>query len=304
MYNYFQKGLSLAITQPIKAAKIVELELNYKARQLNQSYYKFIGTNKGYNLMRSDWDTAIILDACRYDMFEEEYGNILPIGKLTKKTAPGSESREFMKRSFSGMKFHDVVYVTGNPYVTLLPSDTFHAVKLDEAWDDIFSEATPERITETARHAHNEYPNKKIIVHYMTPHLPFVAPKTRKVNEAIGQWRGMYWPEETTREEIRNAYRDNVRVALNHVRMLLEDISGRVIVTADHGEMLGERLRPLPVRAYDHFPSLYVPQLVEVPWLEIESSNRRDIRSDPPIEKLSISEDTKQDRLRALGYLD
>jgi hypothetical protein len=114
----------------------------------------------------------------------------------------------------------------------------------------------------------------------------------------------MFWPERATRGEIQKAYRQNLRLVLDHVADLLAAIEGKVIVTADHGEMLGERLRPIPVRCYDHHPSLYVPELVEVPWLEVSSDSRRSVRPDPPEEVLSIDEESRTRRLRALGYIE
>lgn len=281
----------------------MRLEINYILRHTNQQYYKYSGKPDGYDLMERDWDTAVILDACRYDYFDEEYEQYIQQGGLKKETSPGSESQEFMIKSFKNRELHDTVYITGNPYVTLLDPDVFHAVQLDEAWGDDTSEVPPQKITDQAISAHTEYPNKRIIVHYMTPHLPFVCQNDNQLNHEVSDWRGMYWPEDTTRDKIQTGYRNNVRVVLNEVRELLEYIDGKVVITSDHGELLGGRIRPIPVRGYDHFPSLYVPELINVPWLEIDSSDRRDIQAEAPQDELSVDEKTKDERLRALGYL-
>jgi len=301
MRRYLQAAVELAMTDPGLAAKKGLLELNYVGRRANQFVHGRGTRREGYRLMERDWDTAIVLDACRYDTFRSEYD--LGLGNLSKEIAPGSESREFFRRTFGGRKHHDTVYVTGNPYVTTLPSDTFHAVSLDDAWNESGTEAPPERITEAALEAHGEYPEKRIVVHYMTPHRPFIAPEMRHVEGELGHWRGMIWPGETTAEEIRRAYERNLQLVLEDVAELLEHVEGRVIVTADHGELLGERLRPVPVRCYGHFPSLYVPELVEVPWVEVPSDERRRIVSELPAEEFSVDEAERTERLRALGYL-
>jgi hypothetical protein len=302
MREYLKSAIEVAATEPGRAARLGLLELNYVGRRANQFVHGRLTRPDGYRLMERDWDTAIVLDACRYDTFEAAYDPDL--GELSKETAPGSESREFFQRTFQGRTFHDTVYVTGNPYITILEPDTFHAVNLDDAWNETGTEAPPERITEAALEAHETYPNKRVIVHYMTPHRPFVAPGTRHVDEAVGSWRGMFWPERTSREAVRTAYRRNLDHVLEHVEELLDAVDGKVVVTADHGELLGERIGPVPTRCYGHHPSLYVPELVEVPWLEVASETRRPVEAEPPAEELSVEEEAKTKRLRALGYVE
>jgi len=302
MREYLRSAVEVAATEPGRAARIGLLELNYVGRRANQFVHGRLPRPDGHRLMERDWDTAVVLDACRYDAFEAAYDPGL--GDLSKETAPGSESREFFQRTFAGRTFHDTVYVTGNPYITILPPDTFHAVRLDEAWNETGTEAPPGRITDAALEAHETYPNKRVIVHYMTPHRPFVAPGARHVEERLGNWRGMFLPEGTGREAVRTAYRRNLDHVLEHVGDLLEAIDGKAVVTADHGELLGERLRPIPTRCYGHYPSLYVPELIEVPWLEVAAESRRTVETDPPAEELSVEEAERTRRLRALGYVE
>ena len=42
----------------------------YKIFSSEADYKRIVG-NKGVHIMREDWDNLIILDACRYDMFEK-----------------------------------------------------------------------------------------------------------------------------------------------------------------------------------------------------------------------------------------
>ena len=70
---------------------------------------------------------------------------------------------------------------------------------------------------------------------------------------------------------IRNAYKENLEVVLESVAELLEHISGRILITADHGEYLGENGR------YGHgFKVPRRPPIVEVPWLIIEKEKSKE----------------------------
>jgi len=67
---------------------------------------------------------------------------------------------------------------------------------------------------------------------------------------------------------VRKAYSDNLEIVLKCVAELVMNLSGKVIVTADHGELLGEGGRyGHPMRSSD-------PILLEVPWLVIDKGER------------------------------
>lgn len=42
-------------------------------------------------------------------------------------------------------------------------------------------------------------------------------------------------------EELRSFYRENLRWVLNEVERLLENVEGKIVITSDHGEALGEK---------------------------------------------------------------
>jgi hypothetical protein len=68
---------------------------------------------------------------------------------------------------------------------------------------------------------------------------------------------------------IRQAYKENLEYVLNYVRELIDNLPpGKIIITSDHGELLGEG------RHYWHYKDIKHPKLREVPWLEI---NKRKI---------------------------
>lgn len=301
MMGYLKKAVSFAISEPSRVPAMTGHEVNNLARRCNQVYHQFRNNPNGYDLIGRDWDTAIILDACRYDYFENR--ERLKRGSLRRETAPGAESQEFIERCFKGREIHDTVYVTGNPYTTIIDPETFHKIYLDEAWEGSANEVPADRVTDVALKAHENHPNKRIIVHYMQPHLPILHPEEDHINDAIKPIRGQYWPVDTTMDALKRAYAANLEYVLEHVEKLVDQIDGKVVVTADHGELLGERESPIPVRGTEHHPGLYVEELVEVPWLTIESGTRREIVEDPPEGELDVDEETKRDRLHALGYI-
>jgi hypothetical protein len=70
------------------------------------------------------------------------------------------------------------------------------------------------------------------------------------------------------REGIRRAYKENLEIALCYVRELCRSLleiepSKKIIVTSDHGELLGEK------GIYSHKAASKDPTLLEVPWFEV-----------------------------------
>lgn len=106
------------------------------------------------------------------------------------------------------------------------------------------------------------------------------------------------------RETVRRCYRKNLEIVLGHVDRLLERLDCRVVVSADHGEYLGDRVPPLYRKRYGHGPINTHPRtapLYRVPWFVRPGETRRDVQTDPPIMDRSENE-TPTAQLRALGY--
>lgn len=65
-------------------------------------------------------------------------------------------------------------------------------------------------------------------------------------------------------KELKKAYQQNLELVLGEVSNLIEKLSGKIIVTADHGELLGEGDN------YGHHLNGTATELLCVPWLEIK----------------------------------
>ena len=289
--------------------ELISTAATYLPRELNNAIFQ-LRHGKGTRVMDEDWDTLILLDACRYDMFAEQ----VPFdGKLDSRISLGSTSEEFLRQNFSDGTYHDTVYVNANAYLPKLGLDqdkTFHAViDLLEDWDDELETAHPKTVTQTALDAHQRFPNKRLIVHYMQPHIPFIGEYGQKLQNEIDYW-SVWKPLRSgetsfTHEDVWRAYSENLDVVFGFVEDLLKRVDGKTVISADHGNMIGERQGPIPTRQmYGHPWGVYTPELVRVPWFVVDSVERRDIRPDPPMTSTKKSSDIIEDRLQALGYAD
>ena len=108
------------------------------------------------------------------------------------------------------------------------------------------------------------------------------------------------------RDGLQKAYRENLEIVLHQVARLVESLSGKIIVTSDHGEMLGENHR------YCHWARSSCRLLREIPWLVIDKGDRT-VKSEQTKaeQKQVIPKDAEQqkqveaelaDRLKSLGY--
>lgn len=292
---------------------------NLFLREANRLYYvarNGSGFNhKGIDVISKDWDTLIILDACRYDLFREE---ISISGKLKKQTSRAAHTSEFLRGNFDGRKLHDVVYTNASPQLAKRRNEIdveFHCVTNvwnTDRWDDDEKTVPPEAMTAAALEAHETYPNKRHIIHYMQPHYPFIGSDIRTGTNWLNDQKEFdMWEQrirgriEISAEDIWTAYRQNLRMALRSVKSLLNDIDGRVVITSDHGNMIGERASPFPIREWGHPIGIYTEELVTVPWLELDAGPRREIVSESPAKTNEHIDDTLvTDRLRDLGYVE
>lgn len=278
--------------------------------------------NAGENFMEKDWDNLLILDACRADLFEESI-DISQFDKYEPVHSVGSSSPDWMRQTFEGETYPDTVYVTANPWISKIAPHSFHDVinlwitEHDATREDlsnvgVFEEAVlsdvptiyPDTLSDAARRFHEEYPNKRLIVHYFQPHAPCVgnADGTRKetIREDVHPGDDLK-DGNVTREEVWQEYKNNLLYAFQYAEELAHDLGGKSVFTADHGELFGEWLWPFPLRGYAHPDGVRHPKLTEVPWAVKTVGNRREIEAGE-LEMHEADEDAIDERLRNLGY--
>lgn len=303
-----KKDIWTGINNPAKAVQYAYKKYIYKrpyliGRAINQKYYNHFREPGSLDVMAEDWDTLLLIDACRYDYFEEV--SDLP-GSLNSRLSPGSMSWEFIEQSFIDGEFHDTVYVTANPFAMEIESGTFHDVVslIDDYYKNDIGTVPAEVVSEAAQDAHERYPHKRIIVHYMQPHEPFLSEFGQQVSEKL-RWAGNQYhlSRDIGLSDIQKAYKENVEHIVNELREVIPGIDGKIVVSSDHGELLGERLFPIPIRGLEHPALIREDAILNVPWLEIEGESRREIRTEQPKQIKGISSDTAEKRLKQLGYL-
>jgi hypothetical protein len=261
---------------------------------------------EGVAVLDEEWDTLVILDACRYDAFESE--NRIP-GRLFRRVSRGTTTSEFVRGNFTGESRLDTVYVDANGHFGALrdemDAEVYRYLPLYESHRDAAGGRTTraETVTDVAIEAHERDPDKRLVVHYLQPHRPYIAPGIEGIqhcdhlDETIRVNR-------LTRDDLWMLYQRNLQYVLGEVERLLSALDGLSVVTADHGELLGERLPYVPVRDYGHNAGLYVPALLEVPWLVVEhDGSRRDVTAGDRAEQVDLDSDAVRRNLENLGYL-
>ncbi len=234
------------------------------------SKYFSLKRNDGVYVWRENWDNLIILDGCRFDIFERKFMRSNVVGKLQKRISRGSSTKEFLLGNFGhGRKFPSIIYVTANPFVhIMLDHDTFFKTVnvWKEGWDESEGTVPPSQMMHAAFRAYSRYQHKKIIVHFMQPHSPFIGTYSK---------RGNFWQIALSegRYEVMKAYKRNLDLVFPYVEKLLIGFEGRTIVTSDHGQACGERATPLKIPIYGHPNGVHIPVLVEVPWLIVNCNS-------------------------------
>lgn len=193
---------------------------------MNQKEKKNIASQKDL-VINENWKFLIVLDACRYDYFEE-LCNLS--GELNKVKSPAfkgdaAPTSVWYKVIFQD-KYDDIIHISSHPRVNsktrvegFKASD--HFFKIIDLWDSQWNEeigtVLPENVTEKSIEVIRKFPDKRFIIHYMQPHTPYLslgAPSTRKkktpdsresISRKIRNW---------TVKHVRNVIGDEQAVAI------------------------------------------------------------------------------------------
>jgi hypothetical protein len=270
----------------------------------------------GESVYEHEWDVLVVLDACRPDALRDVAPDYEFLDGVGTHRSVGSCSSEWLENTFqvAGRRAEvaRTAMVTGNTWTDrYLDADRFAV--LDEvwkyAWDDDLDTVPADAITDRAVRVARDRDPDRLVVHYMQPHHPFVPDpldddsgmaRTGDHSSEASPWillRQGAVPERRVRE----AYEANLRYVLRSVRTLLDNVDGRVVVTADHGNLFGEW------GLYGHPMHTPVPALITVPWVETTGRDRHthEPALSPPT-SLPVSRvygaESDDARLEALGY--
>ncbi|MFB6176226.1 MAG: hypothetical protein ABEI99_03590, partial [Halobaculum sp.] len=166
----------------------------------------------------------------------------------------------------------------------------------------------PEAMGNAAMDAAERFPHKRLIVHFMQPHTPYLERESvfpddhgvtkRVLDESPEELRTMI--RAVGHETVWKAYRHTLEVALDDVFRVVRELNGKTVVSADHGELFGDRVPPLYTKLYGHKTGVRYPSLVRVPWA-VSNGDRRRIRDDG-VSATDSDTDKIESQLEALGY--
>ena len=254
--------LSQILTDEKKVDKHIMMEIVKRNSYypLLRMAYKIKGNRDGVKVMEEEWDYLIVLDACRYDMFKK--ANRIK-GLLEKKISLGSNTPGWLKKNFNGY-YEDIVYISANPHISnyevrgFKGTDHFWKVKnlWYYDWDNVLESVHPRRVTKSALRIIRKYHGKRFIIHYLQPHQPYIL--SPEINHDLVR-RG-----KISIRELRRAYMENLILVLNEVEKLIDVLEGKIVITSDHGQLLGEKFE------LGHPAEIYFKELIEIPWLVVD----------------------------------
>lgn len=272
---------------------------------------KYIVDGKYIDITKEDWKYLIVLDACRYDYFEKNYSKHFN-GTLKKAISSTSDTMKWLNENFSG--FHpDIAYISTIPFINSVTETkaggmTYDGkmhfpIIIDCEWSEEFRTVMPETVVSEAISMMKEYPDKRLIIHFLQPHEPYIGENYRKyinknytdrapteekkgIRNKIGavvkksidvqiMWKLAKLFKRSTLsptmligmtegiEGVRNAYEENLNLVLAEVGKLLPMFDGNVLIIGDHGEYLGEH------GIYGHDSKKRKKEIWEVPYFTI-----------------------------------
>ncbi|MFB6186400.1 MAG: hypothetical protein ABEI86_05980 [Halobacteriaceae archaeon] len=269
---------------------------------------------KPTNIFEEDWDNLLILDGCTNDLIQQ-YSFDYELNDT--RWSAGSHTVEFMRQNLAKTVQDDIVWITANPQVSKFENKIFKVIHAwDRIWNDNLGTVLPEDMYDLTIEVANQYPNKRLIVHFIQPHYPFIGEFGRSelpshasftVDGYIEDDRNTkrIWKQlqegNVSEEVVRKAYRENLEIALPYVRRLTDDLIGKTILTADHGNEFGKRAIPIPIRLFGHPEGYRTENLTCVPWIEFTYEDRKRIVSGD-IGNSDVDKSEIESRLQHLGY--
>lgn len=264
------------------------------------------------NVYDKDWDVLILLDCCRIDMMREVRDEYDYLNEVGEHVSPGTTSGEWMKYTFTdeyASEMAETLHVTANTKSVnhLDESDFLHLEEVwRTGWDDEYKTIMPRTVTDRAIRLHRQLDPERTIVHYMQPHGPFIPFPELNVKEVsgpgVGENRGKNVQELAeegySREDLWKFHVENLRYVLDDLELLLENIDAdRVVLSADHGQALGED------GEWGHYWGSTLDCLRVVPWCETSATDSGEY--DPEYRSTGPEGDddlTVDEKLHYLGY--
>jgi len=239
-------------------------------------------------IAKKDFDLLLILDCLRADYFIDMCSKDVDHWKIVK--SPASDTSSWLKYMTSKYDFSDICCVTANPEVSKYSKHFKHMIHVwKSGWQEINGVPTvpPDEVIDRI-FALWQFRRVKTIAWFIQPHGPYpmhdppvpvfrANPFAEKTNVKIGD-RNIDKIIIDPKAEIEDpnspitqgllisAYRSNVEWVWNAIwdKLIPKLHNTKVVITADHGEALGE------LGLYGHWADSVLGALLHVPWVEVD----------------------------------
>jgi hypothetical protein len=291
----------------------------------------------GTNVFTRDWDLLLVLDCCRVDAIRavaDEYDFITDVGSIT---SVGSATSEWVSQTFHSKHRDEVAttaYLSGNGHSRKVLEEGFEPEYnrdagfaptawgtveaselgyLEHVWEyaNYFESGEgkayvdPELMTDRTIEFYREHGDEydRVISHYIPPHPPYIGHAHRDGRDDLYDYEWSPWDYMRNGgcfETVWEVYLSEVRSALDAIEVLLSNVDAeKVVITADHGEAMGEH------GLYSHPEGALHPKVKRVPWVETTATDER-TRSPNVIAEVEESTERAnlEEHLQALGYAD
>lgn len=274
-------------------------------------------------LRATDDYLLIVLDACRADFFEDVITNIAT-GEYQRLRTEGHNTFDYIRECWPDT-YPETTYVSGAPpidpdyegsddpdvedlYRGAKPGETLGAIVpvFEEGWNEKYGTALPESVTQAAM---DNLAEERLVAHYYQPHAPFVGTEqllsTSDEHHDRDIWQSVS-KGDVSIARLRECYRANLEYAIYNACRLIESAEHEnIVITADHGEMLGE----FRGNAFAH-PRVDYPQIRRIPWFvvdELKPGWQEQLDVPDHVETTDSSTgsvaSSKREQLEDLGYL-
>lgn len=255
---------------------------SYRVKQLFSEVTKLgmdnINEKDAEGVFRREWDNLIILDGCRYDIYQSIVSD-----DVDSRITLGSTSPEYVSKNFDEGYFEDTIYINANAFFyppqfkektgrDEAPSEIFFEFfnTIETDWNDEENTTLPEPLIRDTLTAQKLFSDKKMITHFMQPHHPFIQAEFEDIGHGIGINEGLsIWDRvqigEVDPEKVWGAYRDNLAYVIEKLNQnLLPKLEGKTLITSDHGNMFGKR------GFYGHQEGMHNEELRKVPLHHVD----------------------------------
>jgi len=234
---------------------------------------------------------VVVLDALNIKIFKKLYKdkyNILEVW------SDGYDTKSWLENTFihnsNNEVFREVVYISGNPWTSILHDKLSKVFKrvIDVSvkfWNSELGTVEPKYVTLTTKIF--SVVEKKLLVHYLQPHPPFLTSRfTHQPSitlEEIGKRMNVEYViarcNPKARRLFKKLYIENLKLVMSEVeRKLTPHLKSRrfkIYLTADHGEILS-KWRPNPrklkwvlgickyVGHFRNFKELHIVPFIEI----------------------------------------